>query len=132
LQNLLPGERHKATVMAIGANVCQNSISDTAYGKTVQNSTYYPNSFTPNGDGRNDKIVICGSSIKELRYAVFNQFGEKIWEATAANNVNGCYTLWDGTQRGIPQPTGVYIYASRIVFLDGKVEEKNGSINLVR
>jgi gliding motility-associated-like protein len=133
LQNLAPGERHKATVMAIGANVCQNSISDTAYGKTVQNSTYYPNSFTPNGDGKNDKIVICGSSIKELRYAVFNQFGEKIWETTTANiDAKGCYTLWDGTQRGVPQPTGVYMYASRIVFLDGKVEEKNGSINLVR
>ncbi len=133
LQNLNPGERHKATVMAIGVNVCQNSISDTAYGKTVANKTYYPNSFTPNGDGKNDNLVICGSSIKELKYAVYNQYGEKIWETTSAtSNGIGCYTLWDGTQRGVPQPSGVYIFASRIVFLDGKVEEQKGSINLIR
>ncbi len=128
-----PGDSANAVVKVKGANPCQDTISNIAYGITVANKTYYPNSFTPNGDGKNDKIVICGSSIKELRYAVFNQFGEKIWETTTANvDAKGCYTLWDGTQRGIPQPTGVYIYASRIVFLDGKVEEKNGSINLVR
>jgi gliding motility-associated-like protein len=130
-----PGDSANAVVKALGtaANGCQDTTSNIAYGITVINSTYYPNSFTPNGDGKNDKLVICGSSIKELRYAVFNQFGEKIWETTTATvDGKGCYTLWDGTQRGVPQPSGVYIYASRIVFLDGKVEEKNGSINLVR
>ncbi len=127
-----PGDSANAVVKALGVNSCQDTTSEVAYGLTVVNKTYYPNTFTPNGDGKNDNIVICGSSIKELRYAVFNQYGEKIWETASATSVNGCYTLWDGKQRGVLQPSGVYIYASRIVFLDGKVEEKNGSINLIR
>ncbi len=130
---LAPGDSLRATVQVSGLNVCQNSISDTAYGKTVVNSSYYPNAFTPNGDGRNDKLVICGSSIKDLKYIVFNQWGEKIWEATnLVKDALGCYILWDGTHKGVLQPSGVYMYASRIVFLDGKIEEKAGSINLIR
>ena len=133
LNGLSPNEKHKATVKALGPNPCQNSISDTAIGKTISNQSYYPNAFTPNGDGRNDKMVICGSSVKELRYMVFNQWGEKIWETTTPNkDANGCYVLWDGTHKGKPQPSGVYIYTSRLVFLDGKIEEKTGTINLVR
>ena len=133
LNGLSPNEKHKATVKALGPNSCQNSISDTAIGKTISNQSYYPNAFTPNGDGRNDKMVICGSSVKELRYMVFNQWGEKIWETTTPNkDANGCYVLWDGTHKGKPQPSGVYIYTSRLVFLDGKIEEKTGTINLVR
>ncbi|MBS4043475.1 MAG: gliding motility-associated C-terminal domain-containing protein [Chitinophagaceae bacterium] len=133
LNGLSPNEKYKATVKALGPNACQNSISDTAYGKTIANQSYYPNAFTPNGDGKNDKMVICGSSVKELRYMVFNQWGEKIWETTTPNqDANGCYILWDGTHKGKLQPNGVYIYTSRLVFLDGKVEEKTGTINLVR
>ena len=133
LNNLSTNIKKKATVKALGPNACQNSISDTAYGKTVENQSYYPNVFTPNGDGKNDKMVICGSSVKELRYVVFNQWGEKIWETNTPNrDAIGCYILWDGTHKGVLQPSGVYMYASKLVFLDGKVEEKQGSINLIR
>lgn len=133
LNGLFPNVKHKATVKALGPNVCQDRISDTAYGKTISNQSYYPNAFTPNGDGKNDKMLICGSSVKELRYMVFNQWGEKIWETSTPNqDANGCYILWDGTHKGKMQPSGVYIFTSRLVFLDGKVEDKTGTINLVR
>jgi gliding motility-associated-like protein len=134
LTGLKPGDTAWATVTALGINPCQNSISRVAFGKTVQNSTYYPNTFTPNGDGINDKIVICGSSFKDIKYAVYNQWGEKIWEVSGLVSVDGkgCYLLWDGTQRGVLQPVGVYMFTSKITFLDGKVEEKKGTINLIR
>lgn len=132
--NLLPGDTAWATVVALGINPCQNSTSRPAFGKTVLNATFYPNIFTPNGDGKNDKIVICGSSFKDIQYTVFNQWGEKIWEVKGLvpTDTKGCYLLWDGTHRGVLQPVGVYMFASKITFLDGKVEEKKGTINLIR
>ncbi|MCX6209496.1 MAG: gliding motility-associated C-terminal domain-containing protein [Bacteroidetes bacterium] len=132
--NLVPGDTAWATVVALGINPCQNSTSRKVYGITIKNETYYPNVFTPNGDGKNDKIVICGSSFKDIKYAVYNQWGEKIWEVNGlvATDAKGCYLLWDGTQRGVLQPVGVYMFTSKITFLDGKVEEKKGTINLIR
>jgi gliding motility-associated-like protein len=132
--NLVPGDTAWATVVALGINPCQNSTSRKVYGITIKNETYYPNVFTPNGDGKNDKIVICGSSFKDIKYAVYNQWGEKIWEVNGlvATDAKGCYLLWDGTQRGVLQPVGVYMFTSNITFLDGKVEEKKGTINLIR
>ena len=133
---LSPNVKRSARIKALGAtNPCQDRISDSAVGKTVANLTYYPNTFTPSGTpGKNDKMTICGASFKEIQYAVFNQWGQKIWETRELKpNGNGCYELWDGTQNGVLQPAGVYIFASRIVFADGvTVETKQGSINLVR
>ena len=123
-----------AKIKALGNNVCQNSISDSVCGKTVANVSYYPNTFAPNSSNpENNTSSICGVSIKELKYAVFNQWGQKIWETSSLNqDAKGCYKLWDGTHNGVLQPAGVYMYASRIVFLDGRIEEKTGSINLIR
>ena len=129
------GVIRKALVKALGLNTCQDRTSDTAFGKTVNNVSYYPNVFSPNGSGdpRNEHISICGVSIKEMKYIVFNQWGQKIWETNSAvADANGCYQLWDGKHNGVLQPTGVYIFASHIVYLDGRVEDKKGSINLIR
>jgi trimeric autotransporter adhesin len=132
VNNLNPGDSAVAYVVSLGINSCANSDSAIGRGKTVPKTSYYPNTFTPNGDGKNDKIVICGLSIKSLQYSVWNQWGEKIWETTATNQINNCFELWDGTQRGVLQPVGVYMYISRITYLDGKVEDKKGTINLIR
>lgn len=132
VNNLNPGDSAVAKVVALGTNSCSNSDSAIGSGKTVPKLSYYPNSFTPNGDGKNDKITICGLSIKSIQYSVWNQWGEKIWESTATTSTNNCYELWDGKHRGVMQPVGVYVYASKIVYLDGKVEEKKGTINLIR
>jgi hypothetical protein len=57
---------------------------------------------------------------------VFNQWGEKLSESTNKANV------WDGKQGGKLQPSGVYMYVTRIVLRDGTVINKKGSINLIR
>lgn len=127
----------KATVRAKGRVPCQDRISDTAYAYTVHDYSYYPNAFTPNNNGNpaNEYMTICGTSIKEVRnYAVYNQWGQKIWEISNAPKVGtfNCFRLWDGKHNGILQPSGVYMYTSRIMYLDGKIEDKAGTINLIR
>jgi gliding motility-associated-like protein len=85
---------------------------------------FIPNSFTPNGDGKNDQLKIFGT-YKEYSMNIFNQWGELIWSTRQSNG-------WDGTVRGVAQPSGVYVYVVEIEMFDQKKEIKKGAINLIR
>ncbi len=87
---------------------------------------FVPNVFTPNGDGRNDKLYVYGNYIDKLEMRIFNQWGEQI---AVINNIS---QGWDGTQRGKPQPVGVYVYVLKAVLTTGKVVQLKGSITLLR
>ncbi|RYY72873.1 MAG: T9SS type B sorting domain-containing protein, partial [Gammaproteobacteria bacterium] len=116
----------KLLVRAVGTNSCQTSADANATGKTISSELFIPNTFTPNGDGRNDVLMVMGYGIKDMQMMVFNQWGEKIFETKS--QASG----WDGTYKGKPQPSGVYMYVSKFTLLDGSVIEKKGSINLIR
>ncbi|MBS1684312.1 MAG: gliding motility-associated C-terminal domain-containing protein [Bacteroidetes bacterium] len=61
-----------------------------------------PTAFTPNGDGHNDRYTvpaIDGTVIAHV--TIYNRWGETVYEA----NDN---TGWDGTYRGIAQPSEIY------------------------
>jgi gliding motility-associated-like protein len=111
--------------------------SDTACaeGKTILPTTdfFVPTAFTPNGQGPNEKLVICGNNVKSIRFIVFTQWGEKIYETTnPVLNTNGCYETWDGNAFGKPQPVGVYVYVASITLNDGSVQNKKGLFSLIR
>jgi hypothetical protein len=57
---------------------------------------------------------------------VFNQWGQKVFEA---NDING---TWDGTYKGKAQPIGVYVYVVSGMLTDGTKVSKKGTFNLVR
>jgi gliding motility-associated-like protein len=101
-------------------------ISQPLTVRTLTDQIYIPNAFTPNGDGKNDVLLVYGYTIQSLRFSVFNQWGEKIFES--ANQATG----WNGNYNGKPQPSGVYMYVCQITYRDGTTEVKKGSINLVR
>jgi trimeric autotransporter adhesin len=113
-------------VRAIGIITCQTSNSPSVTGRTLPDQIYIPNSFSPNGDGLNDVLQVYGYIIKDLTFTVYNQWGEKVAESRQQN------PAWDGTYKGKKQPMGVYIYVCRITLLDGTVQTRKGSINLVR
>lgn len=85
-----------------------------------------PNSFTPNGDRKNDCFGIqrWGNAIVQ-EFTVFNRWGQKVFQA---NNPNQC---WDGTFNGKPQDTGGYVYVIRARTLCGQVTTK-GVVMLIR
>jgi len=76
---------------------------DTSYHEvTIKNCMYaqlfFPNSFTPNGDGINEVYQIKGNSADEIEYfAVYNRWGQRVFESESN-------TVWDG----LGQPIGVY------------------------
>lgn len=105
---------------------CQDAISAPVSGKTLTDQIYFPNSFTPNGDGKNETWQVYGYVIKEVRMMIFNQWGEKIFESR--NQTRG----WDGTYKGKKQPSGVYMYVVELVLNDGSKQTHKGSINLIQ
>lgn len=87
---------------------------------------FIPNVFSPNGDGLNDDVNIHGVCIATYTLKIFNRWGEKIFETT--DKTMG----WDGTFRGKPMDTGVFVYTVEGMTIERKPFSKKGNITLLR
>lgn len=90
---------------------------------------FTPNAFTPNGDGVNDYFMVNfpPALVTELYMAVFNRWGEVVFET---NNIND--KGWDGTYKGVKVGTDVFVYMLRVRCLDGQIYEEKGNVTLLR
>lgn len=64
---------------------------------------YLPNSFSPNDDGINDRIVPQGEDYRGIRLEVYDRWGGLRHQST------GAPFDWDGKSDGKPLGTGVYV-----------------------
>ncbi len=87
---------------------------------------FIPTAFTPNSDGRNDILFVRGNPIKTMYFAVFNRWGQKVFESDNPN------FGWDGTFKGKPLPPDVYGYYVDIECLDGETFFKKGNVSILR
>ena len=89
---------------------------------------WMPNVFSPNGDGRNDRLIWKGNVLeaKNYRYRVYNRWGEKVFDTRDFT------AEWDGTYDGKQCQTGVYVY--KVEFVDNKDEQRQleGNVTLIR
>ena len=85
-----------------------------------------PNIFTPNGDGNNDKLFVRGNNIKELYFAVYDRWGEKVFETTDKNYG------WDGSYKGNNLNGNVFVYYCYGKYNDGLEFKQKGDVTLVR
>jgi gliding motility-associated-like protein len=120
---LLPSQDVTIQVRAIGA--CGNSVG-TVTAKSLPEKIFVPNTFSPNGDGLNDRLLAYGYGVQTMQFMVFNQWGEKVFETSSQTSG------WDGTYKGKAQPSGVYMYVLRATLTDGTKVDMKGSINLIR
>jgi gliding motility-associated-like protein len=98
----------------------------------AEDQVFIPNTFTPNGDGNNDRFYISGKGLGNVRrLTVFNRWGEQIFEA---NNVrsNDPGTGWDGTYKGEILPPDVFMYLLEVQCSNGELFKFKGDISLVR
>jgi gliding motility-associated-like protein len=87
---------------------------------------FLPTGFSPNGDGMNDVLYVRGNGIQWLKLLVFDRVGEKVWEAHSTSEG------WDGTFRGLPMNSGVFVYYLEVQFYNNQRVVKEGDITLVR
>jgi gliding motility-associated-like protein len=102
------------------------SASDDVKVKVYDNF-FIPNAFTPNADGKNDKFqLLMLDNYKLTHLMIYNRWGEVVFKS------EGAYHGWDGTFKGLPQPTGVYIYLLEIQAPYREKILKRGTILLLR
>jgi gliding motility-associated-like protein len=83
-----------------------------------------PNSFSPNGDGRNDLWEIENlSAYPHNTVEIFNRYGQRLFRSIGYN------IAWDGTFKGQPVPPATYYY---IVNLKNGNKSFSGSVTIVR
>ncbi|MBL0340529.1 MAG: gliding motility-associated C-terminal domain-containing protein [Bacteroidetes bacterium] len=88
---------------------------------------FLPNAFTPNGDGNNDTWGGFENFVKEIKFSIFNRWGQLIYSG-AGNTAS-----WDGRFDGAPVPEGLYIYhVSYSGFQKGQNYSLHGTISLIR
>jgi gliding motility-associated-like protein len=85
---------------------------------------HFPNVFSPNGDGRNDRFrAMLRCSVSDFSMRVYNRWGESVYSTDKKDG------YWDGTHHGVDAPVGVYMYfvsfthpvSRRLVFTKGEV-----------
>lgn len=117
-----PGEY---TIQLIAFN--QHGCADTLL-KTItvahNHSIFIPTTFTPNNDGINDIFRVRGSNIKAVSMSIFNQWGQRIFQADE--------NLWDGSTKGSIVQNGTYAYMIDVIYSNETTENFKGQITVIR
>ncbi|MFT5168231.1 MAG: gliding motility-associated-like protein, partial [Saprospiraceae bacterium] len=97
---------------------------------------YIPNTFTPNGDGRNDVFRIRSrlASIQQVNiFRVFDRWGEMVFESSSFRPQDErLEDAWDGTFRGRLLNPDTYVFYVEVIYLDGETEIEEGTVTLIR
>ncbi|MFN3874869.1 MAG: choice-of-anchor L domain-containing protein [Flavobacteriales bacterium] len=87
---------------------------------------FFPNAFTPDGDGQNETFGPLGRYIERFEMQIFNRWGELIY---STNDFNA---PWDGTYGGAQAPTGIYVYTYKAEGHYFPAVEGTGHLTLIR
>lgn len=120
INNLPPGD-YSVTVSD------QNNCTDTAsasISETDVECLRIPNSFTPNGDGKNDTWILGNINLfPDVEVKIFNKWGNLLYES------DGYAKPWDGSVNGEQLPSDTYYY---IIDLKNGIPEFTGPLTIVR
>jgi gliding motility-associated-like protein len=86
---------------------------------------FVPNTFTPNGDGKNDVLYVRSNILKEFTLHIYNRWGELIFESSDIDKG------WDGTYKGKSCEQGVYDYYLQGTCINDESIRKKGNISLI-
>jgi len=105
---------------------CPDTACVTIFAE-IKSVLSFPNVFTPNGDGDNDRFYFPYSNLRTFQVAIYNRWGIKVFETSSPDKSNG----WDGKINGTSAADGVYSYVLHAEGLDGQRYEKAGFITLL-
>lgn len=97
-------------------NICGTSEKDIKIDYVKCNfCLFVPNTFSPNGDGKNDRFEIKATCpLKKYLLQVYNRLGQLQFTSLATTD------SWDGTLRGRQAEMGTYYYVIRAQTEDSK------------
>jgi gliding motility-associated-like protein len=122
-----PSEGIKYKVVVYNEAGC----ADSAYFNVKVFSTkpliFVPTAFTPNGDGKNDKVRPIAAGMLRIDYfTIYNRWGQLVFSTQMDGHG------WDGTIAGQVQNTGVFTWAVKAIDYTGKAYFQKGTVTLIR
>lgn len=119
---------YPVSLIAVGADHCM----DTAWAYILVESEfilYAPNSFSPNGDPKNDvwQVFVDGIRSESYNLEIYNRWGELIWKSEQADEA------WDGRYQNQAAPIGTYTWVlTCTTSLSNESIHKQGHLTIVR
>lgn len=93
----------------------------------AQSAIFVPTAFSPNGDGRNDRLKPIGIGYRNINYfRVFNRYGQQVFYGTDFEDG------WDGSYQGHTSDIGTYYWVLSITDRFGKEHLMKGDSALIR
>ena len=94
---------------------------------------FIPNTFTPNGDGKNDIFMIRGMGGTTIKYfRIFDRWGNLLF-GTENAQLNDAQFGWNGNDmNGRKLNDGVYVYEYQIECINRELITGQGNVTLVR
>lgn len=88
---------------------------------------YFPNTFTPNGDGINDVFQAKGVGISKFSLQIYDRWGHKVFET------KDFFTPWDGTDKSGDEiiKQDVYIWKAQVEDIFRKKHDFVGHVNVI-
>jgi gliding motility-associated-like protein len=89
---------------------------------------FIPNSFSPDGDGKNDYFKVYGQDIRFFSMKVYSRWGQLLYSS------NDYESGWDGTTRlsDVPLPSGTYFYIIDVVDIQNNSKTVEGMFSIHR
>jgi len=112
-------------------NGCKNYGSILVEVLCQNSNLFIPNTFSPNGDGSNDKFYPRGVGLDRVKILrIFNRWGEVVFEKRDFP-VNDANAGWDGKFKGKAPHADVYVYQAEVFCQNGEILKLNGNIALI-
>ena len=114
-------------IVSTGACIDKAQVLVEAYTEgCIEKDVFVPNTFTPNGDGQNDVLYVRGLKVNEVYFAVYNRWGEMVFESKDMSKG------WDGIYKGRPADVGVFGWYLKVKCFNGEETFRKGNVTLIR
>jgi gliding motility-associated-like protein len=121
--------KYEVNLIAMSTEGCKSEMTKYIHVRNEYN-IFVPNSFTPNFDGLNDIFLPVfsnyGISNKYYSLQIYDRWGSLIF------HTHDMQKGWDGTFKGEPCNSSVYVYSVNFKDLDGRIYQKMGHVSLIK
>jgi gliding motility-associated-like protein len=121
----------QTTVYTVTVSDSQCSAMDTVEVRVLNivcgpPNIFIPNTFTPNADGKNEKLYVRGLNLSKVHLAIYNRWGQVVFETFNQNEG------WDGTFKEMKVDPDVFVYYLEATCEGGEEYFEKGNITVIR